>query len=94
MKKTRACGPVTVGDTTIVPLEHVVSRSWAIGNGFLAYLCKEPVGVVVISPRGTWAVTAAGEDLPLSTAVQEVQGLREILGGFDQSGSQFEPRRE
>ena len=87
MKKTRACGPVTVGDTTIVPLEHMVSLSWAIGNGFLACLYKEPVGVVVISPQGTWAVTTVGDDLPLSTAVQDVEGLQEILGGFDQSGS-------
>jgi hypothetical protein len=63
MKKVRAGTPMTVGDTTIVMLEQVVLCSHSVRNVFFACAFKEPVGLVVSSSQGKWAMNLDGEQV-------------------------------
>ena len=82
MKETRVGKPVAVGDITIVPLERV-SVHHAGGKGRVSvFVSREPIGVVVTSPRGQQAISVSGEEVPLATYIQDIEGLQEVLDGL------------
>ena len=56
MSAPRAGTPVIVGDLEIEPIERVVVRVENVCGVVVAVALKEPVAVVLRSPRGTWRV--------------------------------------
>ena len=79
MKEARVGRPITIGETTIIPLERV-SAHHDSGKGRLsAYFSKEPIGIVIGSPQGKWAMDIYGTPVPLKTYIQEVPGLQHVL---------------
>ena len=79
MKQVRLGRPVIVGETTIVPLEEVTVHYRSKKAGVLAYVCKEPLGIIIGTPQGKWAVDICGEPMPLETYIQTVDGLQQVL---------------
>ena len=82
MKEIRVGTPVTVDGFTIVPLEEVSILHESSEKGLRAYASKKPMGIVVSSARGSWALDVCGEEVELEAYLQEIPGLREF---FDKS---------
>ena len=82
MKEERAGSPVRVGEVTIVPLERVAVHHGGGKDRLWAYVCKEPVGVVVVSAGETWALNVQGERVPLETYIDRIDGLRSVLASL------------
>ena len=59
MSEQRSGTPVTVGDLEIEPIERVVVRVEHVCGVIVAVALKEPVAVILRSPRGTWRVDLA-----------------------------------
>ena len=59
MSEPRSGTPVTVGDLEIEPIEKTVVRIENICGVIVAVALKEPVAVILRSPRGTWRVDLA-----------------------------------
>lgn len=64
MSETRSGTPVTVGDLEIEPIEQSVVRVEHARGVFVVVARKEPVAVIVRSPRGTWRVELATPTTP------------------------------
>ncbi|GAI39225.1 unnamed protein product [marine sediment metagenome] len=79
MKQMCVGKPVIVGEITIVPLEGVNVYQHSTRDGFSVYVSREPVGFVIGSPQGKQAVDIYGEQVPLETYIQEVDGLQQVL---------------
>jgi hypothetical protein len=79
MKETRIGTPFTVHGFTIIPLEEVSVVHESRPKGFRAHLSMEPVGIVVTSDRGGWALDVRGEEVELEAFIEKVPGLREFL---------------
>ena len=82
MKQVRVGRPVTVGEAIIVPLEEVTVYYRSKKAGLLAYVCKEPLGIIIGTPQGRWAVDVCGEPMPLEPYIQTVDGLQQVLDGL------------
>ena len=79
MKEVHVGRPIIVGETTIIPLERVrVSHSTEKG-GLSAYISKEPIGIVISTPQGKWAVDICGGQVTLEAYIQEIPGLQQVL---------------
>ena len=78
MSEVRVGEPVVIGEVTIVPLERVSVYRDSGKNRLSVYISKEPVGVMISSPEGKWAVDIYGEQMPLEAYIQEIHGLREV----------------
>ena len=59
MSEPRSGTPVTVGDLEIEPIERSVVRVENVCGVIVVVAVKEPVAVVLRSPRGTWRVDVA-----------------------------------
>jgi len=59
MSEPRPGTPVTCGDFEIEPIERVVVRVETVCGVIVAMALKEPVAVILRSPRGTWRVDLA-----------------------------------
>ena len=81
MKEMRIGKPITVGDTTIIPLERESIRVHHAGkkDGLSVQFSKEPIGIVVGTPQGKWAIDIHGEQVPLESYIREFHGLQEVL---------------
>jgi hypothetical protein len=62
MSGPRSGTPVTVGDIEIEPIERAVVRVENVCGVIVVVAVKEPVAVVLRSPRGTWRVDLASLD--------------------------------
>lgn len=62
MSELRSGTPVTVGDLEIEPIERAVVRVERVCGVFVVVALKEPVAVILRSPRGTWRVDLASLD--------------------------------
>ena len=82
MKRLYAGTPVVVGETTIFPLEQLATCHCSMKKGFFIYASREPFGLVISSSQGRWAVSLDGEDMPLETLIQEIDGLGQVLDGM------------
>ena len=79
MKELHVGRPITIGEATIIPLERVdVSRSSEKGR-LLAYISKDPVGIVISTPQGKRAIDMYGGQVALETYIQEFPGLQQVL---------------
>ena len=59
LSEPRSGTPVIVGDLEIEPIEKTVVRIENICGVIVAVALKEPVAVILRSPRGTWRVDLA-----------------------------------
>jgi len=59
MNEPRSVTPVTVGDIEIEPIEKTIVRVENVCGVTVVVAVKEPVAVVLRSPRGTWRVDLA-----------------------------------
>ena len=82
MKQVCVGRPVTVGDVTVVPLEEVTVYYHSKKARVLAYACKEPLGIIIGSSQGKWAVDACGEPMVLEPYIETVDGLQQVLDGL------------
>ena len=64
MSAPRSGTPVTVGDLEIEPIERSVVRVEKVGGVTVVVALKEPVAVMLRSPRGTWRVDLASLPQP------------------------------
>ena len=69
MSELRSGTPVTVGDLEIEPIERTVVRVEQACGVFVVVVLKEPVAVILRSPRGTWRVDLASLDVDERTGV-------------------------
>lgn len=69
MSEPRPGTPVTVGDLEIEPIEKTVVRVENACGVIVVVALKEPVAVILRSPRGTWRVTLASLDVDERTGV-------------------------
>jgi hypothetical protein len=69
MSEERAGTSVTVGDLEIEPIERAVVRVENVCGVIVAIALKEPVAVILRSPRGTWRVDLASLDVDERTGV-------------------------
>ena len=59
MSEPRPGKRVTVGDLEIEPIERIVVRVENVCGVIVVVALKEPVAVILRSPRGTWRVDLA-----------------------------------
>ena len=79
MKERHTDTTVTVGEMTIIPLKEI-SMYYVNNTEILSvYASSEPIGIVIDSPQGKWAIDVHGEQVPLDTYIQEIHGLQQIL---------------
>ena len=64
MSEPRSGTPVTVGDLEIEPIERSVVRVEHVCGVIVVVAVKEPVAVILRSPRGTWRVDLASLESP------------------------------
>ena len=79
MREVRVGRQIIVGETTIIPLERVSVYYDSHKGRLSAYISKEPIGIVIASPQGKWAMDIYGAPVPLETYVQEIPGLQQVL---------------
>lgn len=63
MSDCRSGQPRLVGDLEIEPIERIFVRVEKVLGGIAGVALKEPIAVMIRSPRGTWRV-----DLPRETS--------------------------
>ncbi len=79
-KEVSAGSPVTVAGVTLIPVEEVSINGWH-GKGGISFLgVKRPVGLVLLAPPVKKAFRMNGEEVPLGQLIQEVPGIKQILG--------------
>ena len=74
MSEPRPGTPVTVGDLEIEPIEKTVVRVENACGVIVVVALKEPVAVVLRSPRGTWRVDLSDLDRDGATDDREDGG--------------------
>ena len=62
MSELRSGTPVTIGDIEIEPIERSIVRVEKVCGVFVVVVLKEPVAVILRSPRGTCRVDLASFD--------------------------------
>ena len=85
LAELRAGTPLRLAGLTIVPLEQ-----WRVAVGcsegrVFAGAVKRAAGIVLLDPRGAWALDESGRPLDLEDLADRAVGLREALrrGGAD-----------
>lgn len=79
MKDTLAGTPIHLDGMSIIPLELITYYHGRKGRGFLVYASKEPIGIVISSPKGKWAMDIEGNPVSLQAYIETVDGLGQIL---------------
>lgn len=79
MKEKHADKAVAVGDITIIPLKEISVYYVNNPQAFSVYASSEPIGIVIDSPQGKWAIDMQGEQMPLETCIREIPDLKRIL---------------
>lgn len=78
--KTEA--PFVAAGVTLVPIVKASLNYWRC-KGHLSFLgIKQPVSVVVVSPRAKRAFRINGEEVSLDQLTKEVPRIKEILEGI------------
>ena len=79
MKEARVGTPIILGQITIIPLEEVSLHHDFSGGGLFVYASKEPIGIVVGSPEGKYAIDIHGQHVALEPYVQKIHKLQQLL---------------
>jgi hypothetical protein len=83
MKKKCVGTPVTVGEITIIPMEEVNLYHDCNKDRLSIFTFKKPVGVVINSPQGKWAIDVYGQQVSMDTYIQEIHGLQQALDSYN-----------
>ena len=81
MRESRAGKPIVIGEFTVVPLEEIRKHHATGGRGLAVFVTRKPIGAIVISPAGSWALDMDGAQVPLDSYTREIHGLQELLEG-------------
>ena len=79
MKHKCAGTAIIIGEITIIPLEEVTVYHGRNKGGLSVYVSKGPIGVVIGSRQGKWAIDIHGGQVPVETYIQEIHGLQQVL---------------
>ncbi len=70
---------ITVGEITMLPIIRTAVVCQKVNPGVAGYGYKGLVGIVVVSPKGQYAIDVAGEEVPLERYAEEVPEVKELL---------------
>ncbi len=70
---------ITVGEITMLPIIRTAVVCQEVNPGVAGYGSKGLVGIVVVSPKGQYAIDIAGEEVPLEQYAEEVPEVKELL---------------
>ncbi|MFC2017984.1 hypothetical protein ACFLTQ_01610 [Chloroflexota bacterium] len=79
MKERHADSAVVIGEITIIPLKEINMYYVNNTDNLSVYVSSEPIGIVINSPQGKWAIDIQGNQVPLETYIQKIHGLKQIL---------------
>ena len=74
--------PITIGETMLVPIVRTSMSCRNVNNGIVCFGSKNPVGIVIISPKWKSAINVAGEEVPIDQYTEQVVELKEMLQGM------------
>jgi len=74
--------PITVGETKLLPIVRTFISCQNINRGIVCFSSKNPVGIVVISPKWKGAINVDGEEVPIDQYTEQVGELKELLQGM------------
>jgi len=81
-EKVSADQPITVGETILLPIVRTSISCRNVNNGIVCFGSKNPVGIVIISPKWKSAINVAGEEVPIDQYTEQVAELKELLQGM------------
>jgi len=82
IEEVSAGQPITVGGITLLPIVRTSISYRNVNSGIVCFGSKNPVGVVIISPKWKSAINVAGEEVPIDQYMEQVAGLKELLQGM------------
>jgi hypothetical protein len=65
--------PVVVGEVAITPIVRVLASAEPLGDAFICYGQKEPLGVLILTPEGERAFRASGEKVGVEELLSELR---------------------
>jgi len=74
--------PVAVAGATLIPIVKTSLNSWHRKGRLSFFGTKQPVSVVVVSPKARRAFRINGEEVSLDQLTKEVPSLKEVLEGI------------
>ncbi len=81
-EEIRIEAPVTVAGLTLIPVVKASLNCWHRKGRLSLFGTKQPVSVVVVSPKAKRAFQITGEEVSLDQLMKEVPGIKEILDGI------------
>jgi hypothetical protein len=87
MSKLQPGAPVTIGGTTVVPVEKTSVHTSTLRRGFWLHGVKEPVAVVICRPNNAQAFDMLGHTLPFEDLLRDVPDLGPIVERLTRSGN-------
>ena len=81
-RRLQADDPLTVGETTLIPVAEIFSFSMVQGERAAFAASKRPKAVVVLGPWGAVALSVEDEEVSLEELADEVSGLGELVARF------------
>lgn len=82
MEALRAARPVTVGDVTLIAIEHTGIHSNRGEAGYWLSAFKDAHAVIVCDASGIRAFDAEAAEIELTVLVQKIPGLGRLLAGL------------
>ena len=82
IEEVSAGKPITVGETMLLPIVRTSISCRKVNSGIVCFGSKNPVGIVIISPKGKSAINVAGEEVPIDQYTEQVAALKELLQGM------------
>lgn len=79
MKARHADTAVVIGEITIIPLKEINTYYVNNRDSLSVYASSEPIGIVINSRQGKWAIDVQGKQVPLETYIREIPGLKHTL---------------
>ena len=70
---------ITVGEITLLPIIRTSVSCRNVGSGIVCSSSKNPIAIVVVSPKWKRAINLAGEDIPVNQYMEQVPGVKELL---------------
>ena len=78
-KKTIIAGPMALAGITLILIMKLSVNCQPVGNNIFFSGTKQPISLVVSSPSARKAFHIEGDEVPVSTLLQETPGLSDVL---------------
>ncbi len=79
IEEVSAGQPITVGEIMLLPIVRTSINCRNVNSGIVCFGSKNPIGIVIISPKWKSAINVAGEEVPIDQYTEQVAGLKELL---------------